>query len=93
MLGVWRKRVTEAAGKAHGRHCRAHNLDPEREAELLRRVEESKRRPTEIEAADDVDFDTCLKKGELTLPRGCERIRYLLPRAASWMLLPAFSIC
>jgi hypothetical protein len=89
MLGVWRTGVTEAAGKAHGRHGRAHNLDPEREAELLRRVGESKRRPTEIEAADDVDFDTFL----LTPPRGCERIRYLLPRAVSWMLLPAFSIC
>ena len=60
--GVWRKGVTEAAGKAHGRHCRAQILDPEREAELLRRVDESKRRPTEIEAADDEDFDTCLTR-------------------------------
>ena len=49
------------------------------EAELLWRVEESERRPTEIEAADDVDFDTFL----LIPPCGCERIRYLLPRAVS----------
>jgi gamma-glutamylcysteine synthetase len=76
-------------GEACGCHWRARILHPQREAESLWRVEESKRHPTEIEAADDVDFDTFL----LTPPRGCERIRYLLPRAASWMLLPAFSIC
>ena len=80
---------TRGLREAHGRHWRTHTLDPEPEAGLLRRVEEPKRRPTETKAADDVDLDTFL----LTPPRGCERIRYLLPRAASWMLLPAFSIC
>jgi len=75
--------------EAHGRHWRTHTLDPEPEAGLLRRVDEPKRRPTDTKAADDVDLDTFL----LTPPRGCERIRYLLPRAASWMLSPAFSIC
>lgn len=48
--------------EAHGRQWRAHSLDPEREAELLRLVDESKRRQAQIEAADDVDFDTFLAR-------------------------------
>jgi glutamate--cysteine ligase len=70
---------TRRLREAHGRHWRTRTLDPAREAELLWRVEESERRPTEIEAADDGDFDTFL----LIPPCGCERIRYLLPRAVS----------
>jgi len=48
--------------EAHGHQWRAHKLDPAREAELLRLVDESKRRQAEIEAADDVDFDTFLAR-------------------------------
>jgi glutamate--cysteine ligase len=48
--------------EAHGSHWRAHTLDPGREAELLRLVDESKRRQAEIEADDDLDFDSFLSR-------------------------------
>ena len=52
------RRVSEE----HGRHWRAHTLDPQREAELLRLVDESWSRQAQIEAADDLDFDTFLAR-------------------------------
>jgi glutamate--cysteine ligase len=44
----------------HARRWRSHALDPAREAELIDLVGASRRRQAEIEAADDVDFDTFL---------------------------------
>jgi glutamate--cysteine ligase len=48
--------------EAHGRFWRSHTLDPRREARLVDLVRESRRRQAEIEAADDVDFDTFLAR-------------------------------
>ncbi len=47
---------------AHGERLRARPLSPEREAELAALVAGSIRRQAEIEAADDVDFDTFLAR-------------------------------
>jgi glutamate--cysteine ligase len=46
----------------HGERWRSHVLDPVREAALLELVKTSNRRQAEIEAADDVDFDTFLAR-------------------------------
>ncbi len=44
----------------HGQHWRSHVLDPGREAELVGLVSSSLERQAQIQAADDVDFDTFL---------------------------------
>ena len=46
----------------HARHWRSHALDPARDRELTDLVGASRRRQAEIEAADDVDFDTFLAR-------------------------------
>ncbi len=46
----------------HGRRWRSHHLDPAREAELDALVASSRCRQVEIEAADDLDFDTFLER-------------------------------
>ncbi len=48
--------------EGHSRRWRSHVLDPAREAELVRLVGASTRRQAEIEASDDVDFDTFLAR-------------------------------